>query len=275
MRNLFALFLAALMMLPQAAQAKKENEGTEVLKVMSYNIRLGSANDGTNSWSLRYVATGEMLDDQAPDVFGVQEALDYQVRYINEMCGYEYVGVGRENGKKEGEHMAIFWNKKSVSMLKWGTFWLSETPQKPSKGWDAACFRTATWALMKDKKTGRKFYFVNTHLAPVRKPKTDLREAQLKCILDYVEKNKLYPAILTGDLNAAPDSAAIKLLEQKWRIAGDNTPTYPASKPNWRIDFIAFAPADAFEVIAYEVGNEPTASDHRPIKAKLRINKPE
>ncbi len=119
------------------------------------------------------------------------------------------------------------------------------------------------------------FYFVNTHLAPVRKPKTDLREAQLKCILDYVEKNKLYPAILTGDLNAAPDSAAIKLLEQKWRIAGDNTPTYPASKPNWRIDFIAFAPADAFEVIAYEVGNEPTASDHRPIKAKLRINKPE
>lgn len=119
------------------------------------------------------------------------------------------------------------------------------------------------------------FYFVNTHLSPVRKPKTDLREAQLKCILDYVEKNKLYPAILTGDLNAAPDSAAIKLLEQKWRIAGDNTPTYPASKPNWRIDFIAFAPADAFEVITYEVGNEPTASDHRPIKAKLRINKPE
>ena len=119
------------------------------------------------------------------------------------------------------------------------------------------------------------FYFINTHLAPVRKPKTDLREAQLKCILDYVEKNKLYPAILTGDLNAAPDSAAIKLLEQKWRIAGDNTPTFPASKPNWRIDFIAFAPADAFEVIAYEVGNEPTASDHRPIKAKLRINKPE
>ncbi len=117
------------------------------------------------------------------------------------------------------------------------------------------------------------FYFVNTHLAPVSKPKTDLREAQLKCILDYVEKNKLYPAILTGDLNATPDSAAIRLLQQKWRIAGDDTPTYPASKPNRRIDFIAFSPADAFEVINFETANEPTASDHRPIKAKLRINK--
>ena len=117
------------------------------------------------------------------------------------------------------------------------------------------------------------FYFVNTHLAPVRRPKTDLREAQMKCILDHLEKNKLYPAILTGDLNATPGSDAIKLLQSKWYIAGDDTPTFPASKPNWKIDFIAFYPAGAFEVIAYEVGNEPAASDHRPIKVKLRFNK--
>ena len=117
------------------------------------------------------------------------------------------------------------------------------------------------------------FYFVNTHLAPVRKPKTDLREAQVKCILDHLEKNKLYPAILTGDLNATPDSDAIKLLQSKWHIAGDDTPTFPASKPNWKIDFIAFYPAGAFEVIAYEVGDESAASDHRPIKVKLRFNK--
>lgn len=129
--------------------------------------------------------------------------------------------------------------------------------------------------ILKVHSPGGIFYFVNTHLAPVRKPKADIRETQLKTILDYVEKNKLYPAILTGDLNAAPDSAAIKLLQSKWHIAGDNTPTFPASKPDRRIDFIAFSPADAFEVIAYEVGNEPVASDHRPIKAKLRINKSE
>lgn len=118
------------------------------------------------------------------------------------------------------------------------------------------------------------FYFANTHLAPIRKPNADIREIQLKYILDYLEKNKLYPAILTGDLNAAPDSAAIKLLQEKWHISGDDTPTYPASKPNRRIDFIAFSPKDAFEVIAYEVGNEPLTSDHRPIKTKLRFNKP-
>jgi endonuclease/exonuclease/phosphatase family metal-dependent hydrolase len=156
--------MAAFIVLPQLAMAQKVDEGSEGLKVMSYNIRLGSANDGTNSWHLRYQATDQMLKDQRPDVFGVQEALEYQVRYIKEMCGYESVGVGREDGKKEGEFMSIFWNKKKVSMVKWGTFWLSETPKKPSKGWDAACFRTATWALMKDKKTGNKFYFVNTHL---------------------------------------------------------------------------------------------------------------
>lgn len=117
------------------------------------------------------------------------------------------------------------------------------------------------------------FYFVNTHLAPIRTPNADIREIQLKYILDYVEKNQLYPAILTGDLNATPDSDAIKLLGQKWRITGDNTPTFPASKPKKRIDFIAFSPKDAFEAVAYEVGNESVASDHRPIKVKLRFTK--
>ena len=117
------------------------------------------------------------------------------------------------------------------------------------------------------------FYFVNTHLAPIRTLDADIRCIQLKYILDYVEKNQLYPAILTGDLNAAPDSSAIRLLQEKWRITGDNTPTFPASKPKKRIDFIAFSPKDAFEAVAYEVGNEPVASDHRPIKVKLRFTK--
>ena len=111
-----------------------------------------------------------MLTDQKPDVFGLQEALEDQVEFIEMNCrDYKWVGVGRDNGKKEGEFMAIFYNKNTVSLLKWGTFWLSETPSKPSMGWDAACFRTATWALMKDKDTGRKFYFVDTHLDHVGK----------------------------------------------------------------------------------------------------------
>lgn len=278
MRNLFALFLAALIMLPQAAQAKKENEGTEGLKVMSYNIRLGSANDGTNSWSLRYVATGEMLDDQAPDVFGVQEALDYQVRYINEMCGYEYVGVGRENGKKEGEHMAIFWNKKSVSMLKWGTFWLSETPQKPSKGWDAACFRTATWALMKDKKTGKKFYFVNTHLDHEGK---EAQKNGLKLIVDRIgEINpEGYPMVLTGDFNMKPDDPNLAELDSKMQstrkiaTVTDNHDTYNGwGRGSGIIDYIyvsGFSSCPEYQTVVKRYQDRKFVSDHYPVSARL------
>ena len=278
MRNLFALFLAVLIMLPQAAQAKKENEGTEGLKVMSYNIRLGSANDGTNSWSLRYTATGDMLEDQAPDVFGVQEALDYQVRYINEMCGYEYVGVGRENGKKEGEHMAIFWNKKSVSMLKWGTFWLSETPQKPSKGWDAACFRTATWALMKDKKTGRKFYFVNTHLDHEGK---EAQKNGLKLIVDRIgEINpEGYPMVLTGDFNMKPDDPNLAELDSKMqstrKIAAvtDNHDTYNGwGRGSGIIDYIyvsGFSSCPEYQTVVKRYRDRKFVSDHYPVSARL------
>jgi endonuclease/exonuclease/phosphatase family metal-dependent hydrolase len=265
-------------MLPQAAQAKKENEGTEGLKVMSYNIRLGSANDGTNSWSLRYTATGEMLEDQAPDVFGVQEALDYQVRYINEMCGYEYVGVGRENGKKEGEHMAIFWNKKSVSMLKWGTFWLSETPQKPSKGWDAACFRTATWALMKDKKTGRKFYFVNTHLDHEGKK---AQKNGLKLIVDRIgEINpEGYPMVLTGDFNMKPDDPNLAELDSKMqstrKIAAvtDNHDTYNGwGRGSGIIDYIyvsGFSSCPEYQTVVKRYRDRKFVSDHYPVSARL------
>ena len=278
MRNLFALFLTALMMLPQTVHAKKENEGTEGLKVMSYNIRLGSANDGTNSWSLRYTATGDMLEDQAPDVFGVQEALDYQVRYINEMCGYEYVGVGRENGKKEGEHMAIFWNKKSVSMLKWGTFWLSETPQKPSKGWDAACFRTATWALMKDKKTGRKFYFVNTHLDHEGK---EAQKNGLKLIVDRIgEINpEGYPMVLTGDFNMKPDDPNLAELDSKMqstrKIAAvtDNHDTYNGwGRGSGIIDYIyvsGFSSCPEYQTVVKRYQDRKFVSDHYPVSARL------
>lgn len=278
MRNLFALFLAALLVLPQTAQAKKENDDAEGLKVMSYNIRLGSANDGTNSWSMRYAATGEMLEDQAPDVFGVQEALDYQVRYINEMCGYEYVGVGRENGKKEGEHMAIFWNKKSVSMLKWGTFWLSETPDKPSKGWDAACFRTATWALMKDKKTGKKFYFVNTHLDHEGK---EAQKNGLRLIVERIAEinPEGLPMVLTGDFNIRPDDPNLADLDSKMQSArkiaavADSHDTYNGwGRGSGIIDYIyvsGFGSCPEYQTVVKRYQDRKFVSDHYPVSARL------
>lgn len=276
MKRLTLLIMAVAFMLPQTIMAGKP-ENTE-LKVMSYNIRLGSANDGTNSWAMRYTATGEMLEDQKPDVFGVQEALDYQVRYIEEMCGYEYVGVGRENGKKEGEHMAIFWNKKTVSMLKWGTFWLSETPEEPSMGWDAACRRTATWALMKDKKTGRKFYFINTHLDHKG---TEAQKNGLKLIVDRLEEINPdgYPMVLTGDFNITPDNKALTELDAKMQSARkiadktDSHDTYNGwGRGSGVIDYIyvsGFSSCPEFQTVVKRYNDRKFVSDHYPVVARL------
>ena len=156
------LFFAAIL-LPLALSAKVEKEG---VIAMSYNIRYGTADDGTNSWQYRYGASAMMLDDLRPDVVGLQEALYEQVDYLATVLDktYKAVGVGRDDGKKGGEMMALLYNFKTTKLLKWGTFWLSETPDKPSRGWDGACNRCATWAILKDKATGRKYFMVNTHI---------------------------------------------------------------------------------------------------------------
>ena len=272
------MIMAALLILPLTVRAQKNNEDTDGLKVMSYNIRLGSANDGTNSWAMRYIATGEMLEDQKPDVFGVQEALEYQVRFIEEMCGYESVGVGRDNGKKEGEYMSIFWNKKKVSMLKWGTFWLSETPDKPSMGWDAACKRTATWALMKDKRTGKKFYLVNTHLDHKGK---EAQKNGLKLIVERIAEINPdgYPMILTGDFNMEPDNSNLVDLDSKMqsvRKVAEKTDAHDTFNGWGRgkgiIDYIyvsGFSSYPEYQTVTKRYADRKFVSDHYPVCARL------
>ena len=271
--------LAAFFLLPVSGIAKK-NEQKE-LKVMSYNIRMGIAKDGTNSWEFRCPATIEMLNAQKPDVFGVQEAFEFQIRFIEEYCrDYKSVGVGRDDGKKKGEYMSIFWNKKTVSLLKWGTFWLSETPDKPSKGWDAHCRRTATWALMKDKKTGKKFYFVNTHLDHKGK---EAQKNGLKLIVDRIESinPQGYPMVLTGDFNIKPDNAALVGLDSRMqstrKIAADtdnhNTFNGWSVKPTDSvIDYIyisGFSSCPQYKTVTEKFAERPFVSDHYPIFARV------
>ena len=269
------------MAFPQISDAKKKD--SDGLKVMSYNIRYGSAEDGTNSWQYRWPATISMLNEVQPDVFGVQEALDFQLTLVSEMArNYKNVGVGREDGKHDGEHMAIFWNKKTVKMLKWGTFWLSETPEKPSMGWDAACFRTATWALMKDKKTGKKFYFVNTHLDHVGK---EARKLGLKLIVDRIDdiNPEKYPMVLTGDFNVRPDNPCLvdldKIMTSTRKIAKktDSKGTFNG----WRkdreggvIDYIyvsGFGVVVEYETITKKYADRSFVSDHYPIMSVLKF----
>lgn len=280
MRKFTLIVAAMLVMLPFVSSAQKQTKDHD-LKVMSYNIRMGAAKDGTNSWEYRYPATALMLEDQKPDVFGVQEAFNYQIRFIEDnFMDYDCVGVGRDDGKQKGEFMSIFWNKKTVKMIKWGTFWLSETPDKPSMGWDAACKRTATWALMKDKKTGKQFYFVNTHL--------DHRGAEaqrkgLELIVSRIAEinPKGYPMVLTGDFNVKPDNAALKDLDTKMQSARkiaprtDNHPTFNnwgKIKPDMVIDYIyvsGFSACPEYHTVTEKYGTWKYVSDHYPIYAKL------
>lgn len=255
------------------------NDKSGEITVISYNIRMGAAKDGTNSWEYRYPASAMMITDQAPDVFGVQEAYDYQVKYLNDYCkGYKSVGVGRENGKTKGEHMSIFYNTKNISLLKWGTYWLSETPETPSMGWDAACKRTATWTLMKDKRTGRKFYYVNTHLDHAGK---EAQKNGLKLIVERIKamNKEGYPMILTGDFNVTPDNPVLEDLDKmmisarKSAVKTDNGDTFNGwGKSKGVIDYIyysGFSTCTTFEVIRKPYMERTYISDHYPVKATL------
>ena len=195
----FFLILAAVILLPLALDAKGEREG---FVAMSFNIRYGTAEDGTNSWQYRYPASAMMLDDQRPDVVGLQEVLYDQFDYLGSVLDktYKIVGVGRDDGKKGGEIMAVMYNIKTTKLLKWGTFWLSDTSDKPSRGWDGACNRCATWAILKDKASGKKIFFVNTHIDHVG---AEAQQKGVKLLVDKIaELNKEgLPVIVTGDFN--------------------------------------------------------------------------
>lgn len=266
---------AALSLSVWAAKPKAPAE----LNVMSYNIRLGTADDGTNSWKYRFPATYDMLVDQHPDIFGVQEAYDFQIEFIlQNLPQYKALGVGREDGKHEGEHMSVFYNKKKIQVLKWGTYWLSETPEVPSKGWDAMCYRTATWVLAKDKASGKKFYFVNTHLD--HRGKTARKEGLALIVKRIAQMNpEGYPMVLTGDFNVRPDDPCLEDLDKIMASArvdaekSDDTPSYNGwGKKTSVIDYIyhsGFSKCTEFKVVTKPYSGFTYVSDHYPIRATL------
>ena len=278
------IILLAVAMLPQTIEAKRKTSDKEYdLKVMSYNIRLGIGKDGTNSWEFRYPATALMIEDQQPDVFGVQEAHDFQILFIKDNFRYyDCVGVGREDGKSKGEHMSIFWNKKNISLIKSGTFWLSETPDKPSKGWDAHCKRTATWALMKDKRTGKKFYFVNTHLDHRGKLAQKNGLALIVSRIDEINPQG-YPMVLTGDFNVKPNNPVLadldKIMQSSRKVAkkADNHQTFNGwgkAKSDAVIDYIyvsGFSDCIEYQTVTKPYAERKFISDHYPIFTTLKF----
>lgn len=256
--------------------------GAEGLKVVSFNIRLLPGEDGYNSWEFRKDASTAMVNAVKPDVMGMQEAFREQLDFLRAGCkDYEIIGVGREDGKDEGEHMAIAYNKEKVILHRWGTYWLSETPDVPSYGWDAACRRTATWALFEMKESGRKFYMVNTHLD--HKGKVARKEGIAMVFRRIKEMNvEDYPMILTGDFNVLPDNpclSEINTIMHNTRFHADYADTkgsfngFGKREKNLRpIDYIYYRGMS--ECLTFRVLSEPYAgkayiSDHYPICAEF------
>jgi len=189
-------FTAAAFAAP-VADATPEGEA----KIISYNIRLGVADDGANSWEHRREATLRMLEREAPTVFGIQEGYLFQVKYIEEnLPQYGRVGVGRDDGKEGGEIMAVFYLRDRYDLLDHGDLWLSETPDRVSRGWDGACNRTMTWVHLREKATGKEFFHFNSHFDHIG---TVARAESAKLLIEKVaEIAGKTPAFCTGDFNS-------------------------------------------------------------------------
>ncbi|MDQ1806548.1 endonuclease/exonuclease/phosphatase family protein [Chryseobacterium sp. CKR4-1] len=195
------------------------------LKVMSFNIRLQVESDKENAWTERKQDVQDLLMYYHPDYFGVQEALPEQMKDLKKgLQNYNYVGVGRDDGKEEGEFSAIFYDNERLQVVKSGTFWLSETPDKPSRGWDAACNRVCTYAVFKDRKSKKEFLAMNLHFDHVGNvARVKSAELILKKIKELNPGN--LPLTLSGDFNLTDNSEPIKIISQNLKDSFYNSET--------------------------------------------------
>ena len=251
---------------------------------LSYNIRYDNTWDVKNSWKIRKNKVSQILTRYGPSFIGIQEGLFNQVQYIDScLINYEYVGVGRDDGKKEGEFCAIYFDTTRYTILKYSTFWLSETPDTISIGWDAALERICTYGLFKDIKTEDKFWVFNTHFDHLG---SVAREQSSGLILEMINKlnHRSLPVILMGDFNSIPDSPPIKKIKIEMSDAleislgaldgpigtfnGFNV-NLPIEK---RIDYIFTRNVKVLSYIHIDdrLDNNRHTSDHLPVMIKIQ-----
>jgi len=178
--------------------------------IISYNIRYDNNWDVENSWKIRRKKISQILIQYSPSIVGIQEGLLNQVQYIDSsLINYDYVGVGRDDGKEKGEFCAIYFDTTRYVLLKNSTFWLSETPDTISVGWDAALERICTYGLFKDRITRKAFWVFNTHFDHIG---IIAREKSSELILKRINKinRQSLPVILMGDFNSIPNSPPVK-----------------------------------------------------------------
>jgi len=256
----------------------------QTIDVISYNIRYDNPDDAPNNWDNRKEFLISQLNFYNPDVFGVQEGLIHQVKEMDQgLQDYAYFGVGRDYGDERGEHTAVFYNKQRLKLLDQSTFWLSLTPDKPSKGWDAALPRTCTYGVFENKSDGTRFMVFNTHFDHVG---VKAREESSKLILKKIKElnTENYPVVLTGDFNLESDSPGVQVIlaemEDAHIAAGKNAfgpegtfNGFEFTKPvERRIDYIFVS--SRFQVLKSAILSDSKdcryPSDHLPVFARLK-----
>lgn len=286
--KLFSVAVCCLFLSPHTsfaiAQSKDEADDKH-WSVVSYNIRLYTESDGKNAWPHRADTVAAIVREH--DVAGLQEVLKSQLDDLERMLpDYDFVGVGRDDGKTRGEYVPIFFKKERFEKGDSGHFWLSKTPDVPgSKDWDAAITRMVSWVVLKDKQTGKEYLHLNTHFDHVGKKS---RQESARIIVDKAKS--LFPdlpAILTGDFNCDPSDLPYAVITQEnadlWvdTLAGykpeEGQPigtwnAFKAIEPH-RIDFIFLARGIGGISSKILDPRTPTGlfgSDHQPVQAIVK-----
>ncbi len=253
-------------------------------KIMSFNIRYDNKWDTENNWMLRRGKLIKLIDYYQPDIIATQEGLYNQISYIDSaLIDYNYVGIGREDGKTAGEYCAIFYNVTKYKNINHSTFWLSGTPDSISEGWDAALERICTYGLFEDLKTKERIYIFNAHFDHQGKV---AQENSARLILKKIEtiNQENLSVILMGDLNVTPEEKTITILKEELRdaISLTSSPFYgpkgtfnafknkPVTK---RIDycFVKNINILSYSHIDDRLDNDKHISDHYPILMNMKL----
>lgn len=259
------------------------NLQSQIITAMSFNIRYDNPNDNENSWENRKEEVTECINYYHPNILGIQEGLYNQVEYIlNNTSNYSYIGVGRDDGIKKGEFSAVYYDTTILELISQYTFWLSNTPDQVSVGWDASMERICTYGHFSDKNTGHDFHIFNTHFdhmgAKARKKSAKLIMSKIK------EMGIVNSAVMVmGDLNSEPNSKPVKVLMKKLDDPimvlknnysgpiGTFNSFDPETIPKKRIDYIFTSNLHilSFSHIDDKRKNNLCISDHLPVIIEL------
>jgi endonuclease/exonuclease/phosphatase family metal-dependent hydrolase len=286
---LIAVALLAGCVPPTASMPAMAPAAEHPLRVMTFNIRYDTPNDGPNAWPLRKDWVAALIRFHEADAVGVQEALAHMLHDLDErLPGFGRVGVGRADGDTGGEFSAILYRRDRLDLLASGTFWLSPTPDTPgSKGWDTAIERIATWARFRDRRSGCELLHLNTHFDHIGE---EARRESARLIRQRLRSLATGPVIVTGDLNADPASVPYRILTRDTlagaipplrdafavSTAGHYGPTstwtaFRAIEPGRRIDYVLVS-ADIgvrTHAILPDSWDARFPSDHLPVMASV------